>query len=166
LDEALRLARLREAAQRDAVLALNDARLLRLQVLKSDLDVIVSASTQATEAFDLAIAPGEPPRLWIDLITGVVMEPDPRTFRLIQDSHGGREVLLETEDRAEMVERIKQHMAHTIIARERRLAARGAQGSTTGGFSWAALGLAWLSGFAIAAFTLLAAANILKIIAF
>ena len=94
-----------------------------LQVLKDDLAPILAANAEMQSVFDLALVPGEPPRLWIDLITAVVMEPDPRTYRLIQDTQNGRETVLETENRAEMVEKIKLHMAHQLVARERRLAA-------------------------------------------
>jgi hypothetical protein len=155
LGEAMRRARLREAVHFDAVHALRDAKSLRLAVLKDELAVIVAASPAAGESFDLAISPGENPRLWIDLITSVIMEPDPKTYRLIEDTHGGREVLCESADRAEIVERIKQHMAHRIIARERHKAIAGFGQGSGGRYSPASLILAWLAGFALGALSLL-----------
>ncbi len=104
LDEALRQARLTEAAHHEAVLGIKDAKSLRLQVLKDDIAAVIAHSQEARQMFDLALAPGEPPKLWIDLITFVVMEPDYQTYRLVQDNHAGREILLETADRPEMVE--------------------------------------------------------------
>ncbi len=142
---------------------MNDAKLLRLQVLKDELSAIVAASPAAKESFDLAISPGEPPHLWIDLITSVVMEPDPRTYRLIEDTQAGRIVLLESADRAEVIEQVKLLMAHQIIARERRRALAGGVQGGAGKYSPAALLLAGLTGFAAGAIFLMLSAIYLKI---
>ena len=48
-----------------------------------------------------------------------------------------------------MVEQIKLHMAHQLIARERRLASIPPPKTSVIGHSSAALILAWLSGFSI-----------------
>ena len=80
---------------------------------------IILANTEAASFVDLALVPGDPPRLWIDLITSIVMAPDPRTYRLVQDGQSGRQTLLETADRQEMIDRVKQHIAHRLVARER-----------------------------------------------
>jgi len=149
LTQVLRLARIAEAAHFDALLDIRDAKTLRLQVLKDDLAPIIAANAEAGRIFDLSLVPGDPPRLWIDLITGVVMEPDPRTYRLIKDTHSGRETLAETTSRPEMVEQIKLHMAHQLVARERRMASVAPAKVGVTGHSSAALILAWLSGFSI-----------------
>jgi hypothetical protein len=145
----LREARIADSAHFEAALDIRDAKTLRLQVLKDDLQPTLAANREMQSLFDLALVPGEPPRLWIDLISAVIMEPNPRTYRLIQDTQNGRDIVHETENRAEMVDKIKQHMAHHLIARERRLAATPALRATVQGHSSAALILAWLSGFSI-----------------
>ena len=155
LTDALRRARSAEAAHFEAVLALSDAKALRLQVLKDDLDAVVAASPEARQAFDLALVAGDNPRLWIDLITSVIMEPDPRTYRLVLDGHNGRETLFETADRAEMVEKIKVHMAHGIIARWRKAAVPVIEGAGAVGYSADSLILAWLAGLSLGALALL-----------
>jgi hypothetical protein len=103
--------------------------------------------------------------LWIDLITWVVMEPDYRTYRLVQDNQAGRDILHETADRPDMVERLKHHMAHRVIARERQMAATPPPGPR-GGFSASALIVAWLGGFAVAVLALLILAILLGILRF
>src|SRR5262245_42341701 len=90
LDGALRRARLAEAAHFEATLDIRDAQTLRLQVLKDELQPLVTSRPEAEAFFELALVPGDPPRLWLDFITSVVMAPDPRTYRLIEDSHAGR----------------------------------------------------------------------------
>ena len=164
-DEALRQARLAEAAHHEAVLGIKDAKSLRLQVLKDDIAAIIAHSPEAKQMFDLALVPGEPPKLWIDLITFVVMEPDYRTYRLVQDTQAGRDILHETVDRPEMVERLKQHMAHRIIARERQMAATLPMGQRAG-FSASALILAWLAGFVLGILALVILAILLGILKF
>jgi hypothetical protein len=162
LDAALRRAREFEAAHFEAVLAVRDAELLRLEALKADLAPIVAAHDRAKEYFDLAISPGEPPRLWIDLLGSVTMAPDPRCYRLTQDLQSGREVLLETTDRAEMVEKIKEYMAHRLVARERLIATSTRPRPQPDRYSASALLLTWLAGFAAGALAVAIAFIILK----
>lgn len=151
---ALREARQAEAAHFEATLELRDSKSLRLQLLKDDLLPLVEASPDAREVFDLALVPGEPPKLWIDLISFVVMDPDPRTYRFLQHRQDRREILFETADRELMAAAIRRHMAHLLIARERQSAA-ALPSSGAAGYSSASLILAWVSGFAFGALALL-----------
>ena len=157
LNGALRQARLAEAAHFEAVLDIRDAQTLRLQVLKDDLAPAVMANADAASFIDLALVPGDPPRLWVDLITSVVMAPDPRTYRLVQDGSAGRQTLLETADRVEMIDRVKQHIAHRLITREREKISVAAPKPASTGYSTGALILAWLSGFSIGVLALFVA---------
>jgi hypothetical protein len=154
LASALREARRAEAAHFEAALELRDSKSLRLQLLKDDLLPLVSSSPEARELFDLALVPGEPPKLWIDLISFVVMEPDPRSYRFLQHRQDRREILLETADRELMAAAIRRHMAHLIIARERQSVALP-QPAPPPGYSSASLILSWASGFAFGALALL-----------
>lgn len=158
LSGALRKARLAEAAHLEALLAVKDSKSLRLQVLKDDISPAIAATADAAKYFDLIVAPGEQPRLWIDMISSVVMEPDFRTYRLLQDNQGGREVLLETSDRAEMVNYLKTYLAHRMIARERNIARALPLAQSVRGFSMGALLYAWLTGFMLGVLVLLVAA--------
>ncbi|NJM29852.1 MAG: hypothetical protein HC855_06900 [Rhizobiales bacterium] len=162
LADALRRARLAEAAHVDAVLNIRDSKTLRLQLLKDDLLPIVSSNPEASKLFDLALVPGDPPRLWLDMIAQVVMEPDHRTYRLVQDTRLGRETLFETADRAEMMEHAKTHLAHRLIAREREIAVATPARESIAGYSGAALIFAWTTGFAVGALALMMAAILLE----
>lgn len=152
---ALRQARLTEAAHAEAVMGLRDAKSIRLQLLKDDLLPIVSANRDAADMFDLALIAGDEPRLWIDLVSFVLMEPDPRTYRLVEDRQSGREILIESDQRPAVVERIRQLMAHRIVARQRMAPSVPALPQMQG-YSVASLILAWLSGLALGALGLLA----------
>jgi hypothetical protein len=156
MDAALRSARLAEAAHFDALMNIRDAATLRLQVLKDDLEPVVSARREADSFIDLALVPGDPPRLWIDMVAYVVMAPDPRTYRFCQDTASGQRALFETTDRAEVAERITAYIAHRTIDRQRHIVepvsdirpARRVYG-------WGALLLAWLSGFSLGVLVLI-----------
>jgi hypothetical protein len=165
LRQSIREARLAEAAHFDAALDLRDSKSIRLQLLKDDLAPAVASSAAALELFDLALVPGEPPKLWIDLISYVIMEPDHRTYRLVQDRQDSREILFESADRNSMAEFIRRHMAHRLVARERQAAAIMPAAPMTG-YSTASLILAWTSGFALGALALLAIAISLKLFGF
>jgi hypothetical protein len=158
LSGALRKARLAEAAHFEAVLGIKDSKSLRLQALKDDLAPAVAATPEAAKIFDLALVPGEPPRLWIDLISSVVMEPDFRSYRLCQDNQSGRETLFETIDRGEMLNFLKSYMAHRMISRERLVASASPPRLARPGYSTGAMIYAWLSGFMLGLLALLAAA--------
>lgn len=161
LREALRQARLAEAAHFDASMAQLDSKSIRLALLKDDLAPEVAASEAAADLFDLALVPGDPPKLWIDLITYVIMEPDHRTYRLIQDRQNAREILFESDDMSQMGATVRQHMAHRLISRERQ-AASNLPTAPVSGYSTGSLVLAWLSGFVLGTMVLLSAAIYLE----
>ncbi len=143
LNDELRRARDAEAAHFEALAAFNDAKSLRLRALKDEF---------ATESFELSLTPGETPRLWIDLVSSIVMEPDPKTYRVVQDGQS----LFETADRAEMVAWVRRFAAHGMIARARQKAQLRLKRRTGGGYSTASLFLAGATGFALGAMVLLA----------
>jgi hypothetical protein len=147
LSGALRKARLAEAAHFEAVLGIKDSKSLRLQVLKDEIAPLIAATPEAAHVFDLALVPGEPPRLWIDLISFVVMEPDYRTYRLQQDNQGGREALFETFDRAEMVKYLESYLAHRMIVRERQIVRAAPVSLPAARYSTGAIVYAWFNGF-------------------
>lgn len=156
LAEALREARLAEAAHFEAALDLRDSKTLRLQILKDELLPDIKASAEAREIFDLTLLPGDPPKLWVDLTSYVVMEPDHRTYRVLQDRQDNRDILFEGADREQAAAAIRRHMAHRLVARERQSAAPPPVSGN--GYSSATLLLAWISGFAFGALALVAAA--------
>lgn len=146
---ALRQARLTEAAHFEAVLDIRDAETLRLVNLKHDVAPAVLASTPTADFVDLAVVPGSPPKLWIDLTSYVVMAPNPQTFRLVQDTRGGQDLILETTDRSEMAKRLIAFIAHRAVERDRMLPqSTGFQPREGTKYTGSALWLAWLSGVA------------------
>lgn len=119
---ALRKARVAEAAQLEAALNIRDARALRLESLRDAVLAKLSGNAQAQVLFDLNVQPGARPKLWIDLISSVVMEPDPRHFRLLQDREKSSETVFETAIESEMVDYLTRYLAHRMIAHDKVLA--------------------------------------------
>ena len=106
MTNALRAARAAEAAHFEATFGIRDAKSLRLHVLREDLKPIFAQNPQASELFDLALVPGEAPRLWIDLVSFVEMEPDHRTYRFFIDGEAERTAQFESASRPEMVDHL------------------------------------------------------------
>lgn len=155
LGEELRRARDAASSQLDSILDIRDAAMLRLQLLKDELGPLIAATPEARTQFDLALVPGDPPRLWLDLVSAVVMEPDPRTYRLVVDGSDGREVLLETGDRGDMLTFLKSYIAHRIVARQRQSAVTAPVFRPVAGYSGTSLILAWMSGLILGCIALL-----------
>jgi len=180
---ALKQARLAESAHREALISLADAEGLRLRVLQEDVEEALAGQPLAAGLLDLALAPGEKPKLWIDLISFVTMAEDSPTYRFIEEGRGEAQVRFETRERSAMADFVVRHIAHRLVARERLAAAMDRAGqasagapaaaapavadsSLAGGYSAAALIYAWTSGFALAFIALGIAYIILKRLVF
>ena len=151
LDEAISHARQAHGFHFDAVRDNLDATTLRLEVLRLELQGLVKGQQQAEKFVDLQLLGGDAPRLWIDLVTYVVMAPTARQYRLVRDRQDSSEILFESEDRAAMREKITAYIAGRIVARERHLPPDVMIGESRDSkseqkYSSAALLLAWFSG--------------------
>ena len=158
LTKALRQARLAEASKLDATLDLRDARALRLDALRAELmPLLVDAS--AGSLFELNIQSGDKPKLWLDLISSVVMEPDPRTYRLVQDQDNRRDIFFESTDLKAMVGYVVKYLAHRIITHEKM--ARGLAVPQLEKYSLVDLVFVWVTGCAFGVLALLIAAMLM-----
>jgi hypothetical protein len=123
LRDALRQARLESAERTGVIVDLRDAEIARLEILNEALDPLFAEIPDNIEMFDRGVARGEPPRLWVDVIAHVDMGRDKRTYRFMQDSRYGRQILAESAEVGELVEAVTKYVARRIIERERALAA-------------------------------------------
>lgn len=119
---AMRRARVESAEQSAAVADLRAAEIGRLEILADALAPIVEQAPKDCDMFDLAISPGERPRLFIDQIGFVEMDRDRRTYRLLQDTRHGRVSLCESESLDDVVDAATDYIAHRLIEREKALA--------------------------------------------
>ena len=147
LTTALREARLAQAARFDAMARVHDARTLRLEALRDSVLPELSGSHHLGDLFEINIQDGEMPRLWIDLISLVVMEPDPKSYRLLQATENGRETLFETRDSEQMKRFLVRHIAHRAVAQERAVAGKPqADATRQRGYSVGELIYVWVTG--------------------
>jgi hypothetical protein len=123
LRDALRQARIESAERTGVIVDLRDAEVARLELLSDALDSLFAELPDTVEMFDRGISHGDTPRLWIDVIAHVDMGRDKRTYRFMQDSLYGRQVLAESPEIQEIVEAVTRYVARRIIERERALAA-------------------------------------------
>ena len=152
LDDEIRQARVAHAEKLEATCNVHDAAVLRLQVLKDELAPLFARNSAARRVVDLALVPGDPPRLWIDMICYVVMAPDPSTYRLQRDSFSRHDVLLQSARRDEVIAAAMQHVASHLVEREKQLQLVSAVQVFWSGGNRSAVQtvvLAWLSGVTV-----------------
>lgn len=123
LTAAIRIARVENAERSEVVAELRGAEMARLEMLLEGLEPVLTQVPKGIDLFDVAIAPGEHPRLFIDMIGFVEMSRDRRAYRFLQDTRVGRTVIAETERLDPMVEAIAAYIARRLIERDKALAA-------------------------------------------
>jgi hypothetical protein len=121
LKEAMREARIDLAERTGVIVDLRNAEIARLELLNEALDPLFAEIPPEIELFDRGIAPGEPPRLWIDMIAHVAMGRDKRIYRFLQDTRYGRRVLAESGEVPDMVAAVTKYVARRLVERERLL---------------------------------------------
>ncbi len=121
LREAIRRVRTAETERSDVVVELRDAERARLELLAEELRSVFAEVPEDDPQFIFKVAPGTPPRLWIDMTSFVVMGRDPRSYRFLKDTRIGRTVILETANLDDMADTITHYVAERIIERERAL---------------------------------------------
>jgi hypothetical protein len=162
LEEQIRMARLAHAERLTATEHIHNASVLRLQVLKDELAPMFAQNRAASRVVDLALVPGDPPRLWIDMTSYVTMAPDPQTYRLQRDTFCRRELLLESRDRSEIITSIMAHVASHLVEREKQLSLMmtSEEGRGETGIRKSSLILAWLAGLTLGISVMAAVINV------
>lgn len=128
LAAALRRARVENAEHSAALADLRAAEIARLDILCDALSPVLAQVPPDCDIFDVAVSPGERPRLFIDQIGFVEMDRDRRTYRFLQDTRHGRITLRESGDVEDMVDAVTDYIAHRLIEREKALAIDYASG--------------------------------------
>lgn len=128
LASALRRARIENAEHSSARIDVRAAEIARLEMLAEALALVLAQTPKDCDLFDVAIAPGATPRLFIDHIGFVEMASDRRTYRFLQDTRHGRITLIESDKADELIEAVTDYIAHRLIERDKALAIDHASG--------------------------------------
>lgn len=163
--QAISRARRIEAAYFEPTRGIADSEALRLSALHGELARFLAAKPGLARFSDIQLVPGEPPRLWIDLVTSVVMEPDYRTYRIQQEFADRRSILLETSRQDEALRFLKTYFVERRALPGARAAPNGGESAPAGGSASSAYGtvmFAWLSGLVLGLLIVLLAVNSLK----
>lgn len=164
---ALRKARIAEAAHLDALHNVRDARGLRLSALRESIMPHLVGHPLAEGFTDLSLQEGEMPRLWIDLISSVVVEPDTQTYRLVQDVDGTRLTLHETRSLEDMAQAVLRYIAHRVIARERTAAGLAPHPADSNrDYQLGEVIYVWFTGVALGVLTMLIMAILMGLLSF
>jgi len=121
LTDAIRRVRTAEAERSDVVVELRDAERARLELLADELKGVFADVPAENEQFLFMVAPGMPPRLWIDMTAFVAMGTDRRTYRFLKDTRLGRTIILETANLGDMADTVTHYVAERIIERDRAI---------------------------------------------
>lgn len=132
LRDAVRKVRIAEAERIDAFADLFEAEKARLGMLAEELAAVFAEIPENDDYFIFNIAPGNPPRLWVDPTTHVTMARDRRTYRLLKDTRLGRVVLRESGDIDDMANAITDYVAERVVERERAIETDWLRGRTVG----------------------------------
>jgi hypothetical protein len=123
LKSAVRKARVEQAERSDVVSDLRRAEFARLDLLHDAFKPILAQVPASVDLFDCGIAPGERPRLFVDMIAFVEMGHDKRTYRFVQDTRHGRVTLAEGDKVEPIIEAMTDYIARRLVEREAALAA-------------------------------------------
>lgn len=122
LKEAMHQARVEAAERTSVVVDLRDAEAARLELLNEALDPLFAQIPPEIDLFDRGISRGETPRLWIDPVAHIAMGRDKRSYRFLQDSRLGRQMLAESHDIPDVVQAVTTYIARRLVERRRALA--------------------------------------------
>ena len=124
LGAALRRARIENAERADAVAELREIELGRLALLQSALQPVVRQAPPEVDLFDLSLARGDRPRVFLDMVAFIEMARDRRTYRFFQDTLYGRVLIAESPKIDTLVAACTNYVARRLVERERALATR------------------------------------------
>jgi len=122
LAAAVRRARVENAERAEAITDVREIEAARLALLESALRPVVAQAPAGVDLFDLALASGDHPRLFIDMIAFIDMARDRRTYRFYQDTRHGRVLIAENSSIDKVIAAVTNYVARRLVERERALA--------------------------------------------
>jgi hypothetical protein len=126
LKAAVRRARVEDAERSEVLAELRGAEIARLEMLQQAIEPVLAQAPEDVDLFDVGLAVGDRPRLFIDMIGFVEMGRDRRQYRFIQNMRHGRVVLAESEHLDKMVDAVTAYIARRLVEREKALASDAA----------------------------------------
>ena len=122
LAAAIRQAQVENAERAEAIADLRKLEIGRLALLESALRPVVGQAPPGVDLFDLALAKGDHPRLFLDMIAFVDLAHDRRTYRFYQDTRHGRVLIAKSQSIDKIAAAVANYVARRLVERERALA--------------------------------------------
>ena len=104
---------------------LREIELGRLALLESALQPVVRQAPPGIDLFDLSLARGDRPRVFLDMVAFIEMARDRRTYRFFQDTVYGRVLIAESPKIDTIVAACTNYVARRLIERQRALTTGG-----------------------------------------
>ena len=122
LTDAVRQAKIAAAQRSDVIIDIREADRARLEILLEEMQPLVDELPPGDDLFDLTIAGGTHPRLWVDGTANVLMARDRRTYRFVRETRLGRVTLVESTDTRTICDQVTDYVAERIVERDRAFA--------------------------------------------
>src|SRR5487761_1944655 len=122
LSAALHLARIENAERSQVISELRGAEMARLEMLHEALAPLLAQVPKGVDIFDCALASGDHPRLFLDMIGFIEMARDIRTYRFVQDTRYGRIIIAESDKMDTIIHAARDYIARRMVEREAALA--------------------------------------------
>jgi hypothetical protein len=95
-----------------------EAEQARLELLAEALEGVAEDLPADHEQLLVGILPGQPPRLWVDATSFVVMGRDKRQYQFLKDTRLGRTTLAESANVDAIADAVTRYLAERIVERE------------------------------------------------
>lgn len=123
LKKAIRDVRMAMADRGDVIVELREAEHARLALLAESLADLFEGLPADQEQFSLSVLPSDPPRLWVDATSFVVMGRDKRTYQFVKETRLGRTVLAEGTNQDAIAGAVTRYVAERLVEREQAMEA-------------------------------------------
>jgi hypothetical protein len=121
LRRAIREVRIAHAERSDVIVELREAEQARLELLAEALEGVAQDLPTDHEQLLVGILPGQPPRLWVDATSFVVMGRDKRQYQFLKDTRLGRTTLAESANVDAIADAVTRYLAERIVEREQAI---------------------------------------------
>ncbi len=118
LEKAMQRMRLSQAERNNALFDLKELEVARLTILADELKPLFKQIPKDSR-FACAIVETTKPRLWIDILSYVVMASDRRRYKLIRERIDTIETIHTTVDYHEMADVVENYIAARLVEKER-----------------------------------------------
>ncbi len=123
LRRAIREVRIAHSDRNDVVVDLNEAEMVRLELLAEALEGVTADMPPDSDQLLVGILPGQTPRFWVDATSFVFLGRDKRQYIFAKDTRLGRTTLAESTNVEAIADAVTRYVAERIVERDQAIEA-------------------------------------------